>query len=102
MTLAYEGERRLRPKGSGPLDYDDSLVPGEIVAGILHLPNVSRREENELGLELRVCVWNLARLPAPEDLGTVGKRLLWRDADDCDPDLVPGTRPYTTALALAA
>jgi hypothetical protein len=53
MTLAYEGERRLRPKGSGPLDYDDSLVPGEIVAGILHLPNVSTREENELGLALR-------------------------------------------------
>lgn len=53
MTLAYATERRLRPKHRGPLDYDDSLVPGEIVAGIMHLPHVTGREENELGLALR-------------------------------------------------
>jgi hypothetical protein len=53
MTLAYAGERRLRPKVSGSLDYDDSLVPGQIVAGILHLATVTDREENELGLALR-------------------------------------------------
>ena len=53
MTLAYETERRMRPTARGPLDYDDSLVPGEIVAGIMHLANVTKREENELGLALR-------------------------------------------------
>lgn len=53
MTLAYAAERRLTPKARGPLDYDDSLVPGQIVAGIMHLPHVTDREENELGLTLR-------------------------------------------------
>ena len=46
-------ERRLRPSHHGPLDYDDSLVPGQIVASIMHLPHVTAREENELGLALR-------------------------------------------------
>jgi hypothetical protein len=53
MSLAYAGERRLRPRTQGPLDYDDSLVPGQIVAGIMHLPHVTAREEDELGLGLR-------------------------------------------------
>jgi uncharacterized membrane protein YagU involved in acid resistance len=53
MTLAYAVERRLRPKRNQPLDYDDSLVPGEIVAHIAHLPAVTDSEENELGLALR-------------------------------------------------
>jgi hypothetical protein len=53
MTAAYAIERRLRPRIKGALDYDDSLVPGEIVAGIMHLSNVTDREENELGLALR-------------------------------------------------
>jgi hypothetical protein len=52
MTLAYATERRLRGM-IGPLDYDDSLVPGQIVAGIMHLGAVSDREENDLGLALR-------------------------------------------------
>jgi hypothetical protein len=52
MTLSYATERQLRHK-IGPLDYDDSLVPGEIVAGIMHLGNVSDREADELGLALR-------------------------------------------------
>jgi hypothetical protein len=53
MTLAYAGERRLRHLRRAPLDYDDSLVPGEIVASIMHLPHVTAREANELGLGLR-------------------------------------------------
>lgn len=53
LTLAYAVERRLRPGVRGPLDYDDSLVPGQIVAGIMHLPHVTAREENDLGLALR-------------------------------------------------
>ncbi len=53
MTLAYEAERRLRPRVQGPLDYDDSLVPGQIVASVLHLPSVTASKEHELGLILR-------------------------------------------------
>jgi len=82
MTLAYATERRLRPKHRGPLDYDDSLVPGEIVAGIMHLPHVTGREENELGLALR---WSY-----------------WGNADDGDVDPVSAARPHPTAVALAA
>ena len=53
MTLVYAAERRLRPKVHGSLDYDDSLVPGQIVCGIMHLPHVTGREEHEVGLALR-------------------------------------------------
>jgi hypothetical protein len=53
LTLAYSAERRLRPRHSGPLDYDDSLVPGKIVANILHLSRVTDREDDDLGLLLR-------------------------------------------------
>jgi len=53
LTLAYTAERRLRSRRAGPLDYDDSLVPGQIVASIMHLPHVTDREEYELGLTLR-------------------------------------------------
>jgi hypothetical protein len=53
LTLAYACERRLRSNPSLPLDYDDSLVPGKIVAGVMHLPHVTDREDHELGLLLR-------------------------------------------------
>ncbi|HEY7075237.1 MAG TPA: hypothetical protein VH418_07700 [Solirubrobacteraceae bacterium] len=53
MTLAYTAERRLRHRGAEPLDYDDSLVPGQIVAAVMHLPHVTDREEEDLGLLLR-------------------------------------------------
>ena len=53
LTLSYRAEHRLRPQRRGPLDYDDSLVPGRIVAGIMHLPHVTLREDEELGLALR-------------------------------------------------
>ena len=53
MTLAYAAERRLRRSRQGPLDYDDSLVPGKIVAAVMHLPHVTDREDHELGLILR-------------------------------------------------
>ena len=53
LTLSYATERRLRPRHAGPLDYDDSLVPGEIVASIMHLPHVTNREDYELGMLLR-------------------------------------------------
>jgi hypothetical protein len=52
MTLAYEAERRLRHRLQ-PLDYDDSLVPGQIVASVLRLPDVTEREDAELGTALR-------------------------------------------------
>lgn len=53
MAFAYRAERRLRPSKEGPLDYDDSLVPGQIVASVLHLPSVTARQEHELGSMLR-------------------------------------------------
>jgi hypothetical protein len=53
LTLAYELERRLRARRRGPLDYDDSLVPGQIVASVMHLGRVTDREERDLGLALR-------------------------------------------------
>lgn len=53
MTFAYGTERRLRRHHRGPLDYDDSLVPGKIVASIMHLGGVTAREDEELGLALR-------------------------------------------------
>jgi hypothetical protein len=54
LTLADSAERRVRRRThSGPLDYDDSLVPGQIVAGVMHLPHVTAREDHELGLALR-------------------------------------------------
>lgn len=52
MSLAYGTERRLR-NATSSLDYDDSLVPGEIVASVLRLPDVTGREEAELGMALR-------------------------------------------------
>jgi hypothetical protein len=53
MTLAYAAERRARSRVQGQLDYDDGLVPGQIVASIMHLPHVTDRERHELGLALR-------------------------------------------------
>lgn len=55
LSAAYKLEHRLRPVQDGPTDYDDSAVPGKIVANILDLHNVSRHEEYDLGLALRWC-----------------------------------------------
>ncbi len=52
MTAAYKLEHRVRHT-TRDLDYDDSEVPGEIVAGILHLGNLTPREDRELGMALR-------------------------------------------------
>jgi hypothetical protein len=53
LTLFYDVEHRLRRRHRGPLDYDDSLVPGAIVASIMHLPHVTAREDYDLGMALR-------------------------------------------------
>jgi hypothetical protein len=53
MTAAYAAEHRVRTRVLGQLDYDDGLVPGQIVASILHLPQVTHQQEQELGLILR-------------------------------------------------
>ncbi|HJS94825.1 MAG TPA: hypothetical protein VJ741_11205 [Solirubrobacteraceae bacterium] len=52
LTLFYDVERRVRQRHR-PLDYDDSLVPGQIVAAIMHLPHVTAREDWDLGMALR-------------------------------------------------
>jgi hypothetical protein len=53
LSLAYVAERRVRRRHQGPLDYDDSLVPGQIVVSILHLPHVTAREDRDIGWALR-------------------------------------------------
>jgi hypothetical protein len=54
LTLCYATERRVRHTAKGtPLDYDDSLVPGEIVAAIFRLHQLTDHREQELGLALR-------------------------------------------------
>ena len=53
LTAAYAAERRLRRSHEGQLDYDDSLVPGQIVASVMHLPHVTARGDRDLGLALR-------------------------------------------------
>ena len=52
MTLAYEVERRVRHRTTS-LDYDDSDVPGVIVANILDLKGLTTEEDLELGELLR-------------------------------------------------
>lgn len=52
LSLAYRFGHLLGLRRR-PLDYDDSLVPGRIVASILDLPGVTGREEEDLGLALR-------------------------------------------------
>lgn len=52
LTAAYAIERRIRHTNRSQ-DYDDSLVPGQIVVSILRLGHVTNREEDELGLALR-------------------------------------------------
>jgi hypothetical protein len=52
LSLFYAGERRLR-RSEAPLDYDDSLVPGRIVASVLSLPAVTDREAAQLGTLVR-------------------------------------------------
>ena len=73
--------RRRTPAATqppGPLDYDDSLVPGKIVAGVMHLPHVTDREDHELGLILRWSYGSVFGLwhgvAAPARSGAVGER----------------------------
>jgi len=53
LTLSYSAQRRLRPGHHGPFDYDDSLVPGQIVAAMVRLPQMTSREYQQLGTALR-------------------------------------------------
>jgi hypothetical protein len=52
LSLAYSIEHLLRGRRQ-PLDYDDGVVPGQIVCDILNLEHVTGREQDELGLALR-------------------------------------------------
>lgn len=53
LTLSYTVERRLKGEPPGSLDYDDSLVPGQIVCSVLNIEHVTPREEGDLGMLLR-------------------------------------------------
>jgi hypothetical protein len=52
LTAAYILERRIR-RTRRPVDYDDSDVPGQIVASILHISSPTEGEERQLGYVLR-------------------------------------------------
>lgn len=52
MTAAYKLEHRVR-RTLTDLDYDDSEVPGEIVAGFLRLGELTPIQDRRLGLALR-------------------------------------------------
>jgi hypothetical protein len=84
LSLSYRVEHWLRSR-RGPLDYDDSLVPGRIVASILNLHDVTAREKEELGLGLRWTygssfgLWHgllRRRLSEPEASAAFGASLL--------------------------
>lgn len=51
LSLSYVVERRVRERRQ--VDYDDSLVPGQIVCSMLNLHQVTRRFEYEAGMALR-------------------------------------------------
>jgi len=77
LTLSYATERRLRPHHRGPLDYDDSPLPGQIVAVIMRLPDVTMAEYQKLGMGLRWgygsafgLVHGLLRRHVPEPLAS--------------------------------
>ena len=53
LSAAYAAEHRVRTDVLGELDYDDGLVPGQIVASVMHLRQVTHNGEHELGLVLR-------------------------------------------------
>ncbi len=55
MTAAYALERRVRraTPDLGPMDYDDGVIPGQIVLHLLHLPDLGASEETRAGLLLR-------------------------------------------------
>ena len=126
MTAAYEAERRERGASKpGPLDYDDGLVPGQIVAGIMHLPHVTDTEERDLGLALRWSygsafgLWHgllRRRLPEPWAAAAFGATLMtatftlfpllgktpppWRWPADVLATSVGTHAAYVTAVAL--
>jgi hypothetical protein len=54
LSAAYVLEHRIR-RVSKPLDYDDSDVPGQIVASILHISHADEREDLRLGFALRAA-----------------------------------------------
>lgn len=51
LSLCYVLEEKVRHRRQ--VDYDDSLVPGQIVLSILNVQHVTRREKQEAGLVLR-------------------------------------------------
>ena len=80
MTGAYTLERRMRriTPGLSPMDYDDGVVPGQIVLHILHLPDLGAEEETKVGLLLRWSYGSafgvahvLLRKRFPEPMATV-------------------------------
>ena len=104
MTLAYATEHRLRPTFRGVLDYDDSLIPGKIVANVLRLGDVTDKEDAELKAALKwgygsaFGLWHGTLQAVPPR--AVGQRRFRRDAHECDLHAVPRTRPNASTMAM--
>jgi len=87
MTSVYSVERRAR-RATGslePMDYDDGVVPGQIVLHILRLPDLGASEETTAGLLLRwgygsafgvMHVLLRQRLPEPWATAVFGSALM--------------------------
>ena len=104
MTLAYAAEHRLRPKVHGALDYDDSLIPGKIVANVLRLGDVTDTEDAELKAALKwgygsaFGLWHgtLRRfLPEPWASAVFGATLMTATFS-----LFPVARPHASTVAM--
>ena len=87
MTAAYTVERRTRrlTRSMEAMDYDDGVVPGQIVLHLLHLPDLGASEETTAGLLLRWgygSVFGVAhvllrkRLPEPWATAVFGSALM--------------------------
>ncbi len=104
MTLAYATEHRLRPTFRGALDYDDSLIPGKIVA---KRPAPRRRDRQggrraeaalKWGYGSAFGLWHgTLRRFLPEPWASAVVR---RDAHECDLHVVPRTRPNASTVAM--
>ena len=105
LTASYAIERRMRPRRQGPLDYDDSLVPGQIVASVMHLGHVSGREDRELGTILRwgygsaFGLWHGLLRPAFPRAGADGDLCDHADERHLLPVPTAGSNPAAVALA---
>ena len=109
MTAAYTAERRTRrlTRGVEAMDYDDGVVPGQIVLHLLHLPDLGASEETTAGLMLRWSYGSAFEWPRPPPeaaaraMGHRGFRVRF-DGDDADDVPAAGSHPTAVEMDAAA